>query len=179
MNDVQLMTLLRAQLIAGLTRHGQSSVPVIGSYQPTSQGRQSTPAIYFYRVQDYRYGWQSRKRVYDQPNNLITSTESQWMESTFQIYALAEYDPKNLALPNANDLTNLAAMICNSDSFVSGMRAGGAGVQRVTTIRNPFFVNDQGQFEPNPSFDITISHKREIVEQIPVAEEVDLTIYRV
>lgn len=179
MTDNQLAILIRAQLLAGLTRQGYSTLPVIAAYQPTTEGRVTEATIYFFPLPDNRYGWQHRKRTVDIDAGTITTTEGQWIESGFQFYALAPQDPTNLTLPTAKDLVNLAAMICNSEPFIQGMRAGGAGVQRVTQIRNPFFVNDQGQFESSPSFDIIISHKRSISEVTPVTLDVTCGIYRV
>lgn len=179
MTDNELGILLRAQLLAGLTRQNQSSLPVIGAYQPTTEGRESQAAIYFYPLADVRYGWQGRRREVDLQAGTITTTEQQLIESSFQVYALAPQDPTNLSLPTAKDLVNLAALICNSYPFVVGMRAGGAGIQRITQVRSPYFVNDRGQFEASPSFDITISHQRQIQEVTPVTEEVTHSIYRV
>lgn len=179
MNDNNLAILVRAQLIAGLARHGYPKLPVVANYQPTTEGRLTEAAIYFHPLADARYGWQHRTRKYNPLEGRITTTEGQWVTSSFQIYALAPQDPTNLTLPTAKDLVNLAALICNGEKFIIGMRNAGVGVQRVTQIRNPFFVNDRGEFESSPSFDIIISHKRSIEEITPVAEEVTNNIYRV
>lgn len=179
MTDNQLAILIRTQLLAGLARHGLSSVPVIASYQPTTEGAAISAAVYFFALPESRYGWQHRKRVYDDVENTITTTESQWIESGFQFFALAPQNPADTTLPTAKDILNTAALVCNSEPFVQGMRAGGAGVQRVTQIRNPYFVNDSGQFEASPSFDIIISHKRSITEITPVSETVTCKIHRV
>lgn len=179
MTDAELDILLRTQLLAGLSRQAMPLVEVVASNQPTTQGRTSTATVYFSPLTDSRYGWQGRSRQYDQQAGTITTTESQIIQSSFQLFALAPQDPEDLSLPTAKDLLNLAAMICNSQPFVIGMRSGGAGIQRVTQIRSPYFVNDQGQFEASPSFDITISHKRQIQEVTPVAEDATLSIHRV
>lgn len=179
MTDTELDILFRQQLLAGLARQGAVTVPVVAAYQPTTEGRESQAAIYFFQLADNRYGWQGRSREFSTVDGTITTTESQIILSGYQVYALAPQDPEDLSLPTAKDLVNLAAMICNSQPFVIGMREGGAGVQRVTQIRSPYFVNDEGQFEASPSFDITISHKRQIQEVTPVAEDATLSIHRV
>ncbi len=135
--------------------------------------------IYFFPISDRRYGWQYRKNQVDLEEGTITTTEGQYMESGFQFMALAPQDTDDLSLPTPKDLLNTAALICNSMPFIQGMRSGGAGVQRVTQVRNPFFVNDRGQFEASPSFDVIISHKRSIEEVTPVAVGVEHDIYRV
>ena len=179
MTDNALAILFRAQLRAGLSRAGYAALPVVASYQPTTQGRVNGPAIYFHPISDTRYGWQWRKRKYNPLTGRIDTTEAQIIESAFQVYALAEQDPSNLELPTAKDFTNIAAMICNSENFMQSMRANGAGILRVTQIRSPFFVNDEGQFEASPSFDITISHPRQLQEVTPVAADVTHFIHRV
>lgn len=179
MTDNQLEILLREQLLAGLARQGYATVPVVSSYQPTTEGRNTEATVYFFPLQDQRYGWQGRKRVVDLISGAITTTETQLMESGFQIFALAPQDPEDLSLPTAKDLVNIAAMICNSETFITAIRRAGAGVQRITQIRSPYFVNDEGQFEASPSFDIIISHKRQIQEVTPVADDVTLSIHRV
>lgn len=177
MTDNQLAILFRAQLLAGMARHGYATLPVIASYQPTTEGRATKAALYFFPLLERRYGWQGRKRLVGQET--ITTTETQIIESAFQVFALAPQDPTNLSLPTAKDLVNSAAMVCNSQVFSQAMNRQGVGVQRITQVRNPFFVNDQGQFEPSPSFDVTLSHKRQISEVTPVAKDVTLSIHRV
>lgn len=179
MTDNELAALLRAQLLAGLTRQGYPDLEVIANYQPTTQGRPTDAAVLFHPIQDYRYGWQGRKMAYNAGNDVFDTTESQIIESGFQVYALAPQDPTNLSLPTAKDLVNLAAMICNSERFMNAMRAGGAGLQRVTQIRSPFFVNGQGNFEASPSFDVIMSHTRTITETTPVIAELEQTVNQV
>ena len=179
MTDNQLAILFRGQLLSGLARHGFSKVPVVEAYQPTTQGRTTTATVYFFALPERRYGWQGRTRRVDLEKCEITTTESQWIESGFQVYALAPQDPGNLSIPTAKDLVNVAAMVCNSYVFIQAVHKGGFGVQRVTQVRDPYFVNDQGQFESSPSFDIIVTHKRQIQEVTPVAKEVTLSIHRV
>jgi len=179
MTDDQLSILLRAQIGYGLVRHGFPTVLVARAYQPTTQGRTDQATVYFFPVSDARYGWQHRTRAVDIDAGTITTTEAQWIESMVQVFALVPQNPRASIQVSAKDLVNTTAMICNSEPFVSGMRVGGAGIQRVTAIRSPFFTNDRAQFEESPSFDITISHKREITEITPVSTEVTHRIFRV
>ena len=179
MTDNQLAILFRAQLLAGLARHGLSAVPVVASYQPTSEGRVTEAAIYFFALPESRHGWQGRRRKVNLQTHKIDTTEVQIIQGGFQVFALAPQDPQNLALPTAKDLVNIAAMICNSQVFAQAMHRAGVGVQRVTEIRNPYFVNDQGQFEASPSFDIKITHQRSLSEITPVVDDFAISIHRV
>lgn len=77
MTDNQLAILFRAQLLAGLARHGLSAVPVIASYQPTSEGRATEAAIYFFALPESHYGWQGRRRKVNLQTHKIDTTEVQ------------------------------------------------------------------------------------------------------
>lgn len=179
MTDNELAALLRAQLLAGLTRQGYPDIIVQPNNQPTTQGRPSDATVMYQPIQDYRYGWQGRKMSYNAGNDVFNTTESQIIESGFQIFALVPYKEVNPYTFTAKDLVNLCAMICNSERFMNDMRAGGAGLQRVTQIRSPFFVNDQGNFEASPSFDVIMSHTRTITETTPVIAELEQTVNQV
>lgn len=179
MTDNQVSILIRTQLLAGLARRGHTTVRVLASNQPRHQGRVDGPVVYFFPVSDHRYGWQHRKQVYDALAGDITVTETQYMESMYQVMALYPQDPSNINLPTAKDLVNDAAMTVNSLTFLEAMRSGGVGVQRVSDIRNPYFTNDRGQFEASPSFDFTVSYKRVIVDAANAVDAAELNQTRV
>lgn len=178
MTDNELAILIRAQLLAGLERIGVTAA-VVANYQPTTQGRVDGPTIYFHHVADRRYGWQGKRQIYDPLQGRITRTEEQIIETTFQCMALSEADPSDLSKPTAKDLVNYAALVINSASFVEALKPHGVGVQRIMSIRNPHFVNDQGQFEASPSFDFVVTHRRAIIEQAPAANSVEVNTFRV
>lgn len=179
MNDNALKQLIRDSLLTRLAAQGLGSVLVVAANQPTSQGRTDTATVYFFPVTDARYGWQHRKLEYDQPNDEFTASESQWIESQFQLFALAPQDPENLALPTAKDLLNTVALIMNGAPFRRLLREQGVGVQRIAAIRAPYFTNDRQQFEESPSFDFTVSHKRTIIETDPVVDSTEFDQTRV
>lgn len=179
MTDNALVTLIRAALLTQLATQGQAGTLVLGSYQPTAQGRESGPAVYFFCPTDERYGWQGRTGVYNSGANAYDYTERQWHNTTFQLGALAPQDPANLTLPTPKDIVALCAMIVNGSAFRAALRAQAVGVQRVTTIRQPYFVNDREQFEASPSFDFTVSHRRTIIQQAPAVESVEVNSARV
>ena len=55
----------------------------------------------------------------------------------------------------------------------------GSGVRRITAIRRPYIVNDQGQFEMVPSFDVTITHTVQFTTTTPVVTSAQASIHRV
>lgn len=178
MNDNQLTALIRAQIIAGLSRLSVTA-SVIGNNQPTTQGRTTTATLYFSAINEQRYGWQYSRTTYDPEVMELEREEAQWLRTTYQVTALAPQDPTNLSLPTPKDLLRAASIIINGQSFIQELTKHGVGVERVTDLRNPFFVNDQGQFEASPSFDFTVTRKAAIIQEQPAFESVDCNFTRV
>lgn len=179
MTDKQLLILIRAQLLAGLVRQGDTTTQVIASHQPRSQGRADGPALYVYKLMDHRYGWQHRKQEYDAESGDISVTEKQYMETSFQVTALYPQDPADTTGPTASDLAHRAAMVVNSMLFSAALKTAGVGVQRIMDVRNPYFDNERGQFEASPSFDFTVSHTRCIVDADNAVHAAELNQTRV
>lgn len=178
MNDNALSVLIRQSLLPLLAAQGQSALPVIAAQQPTTQGREAL-GIYFFQIGDNRYGWQARYDEYDEDSGDQIHTEEQWHETTFQVMGFAPADPTDLSLPTAKDLTDLAAMLITSQAFVQALRAENVGLQRITQVRMPWFKNDQDNFEANPSFDFTVSHKRTIIQTTPSITTTEFLVTRV
>jgi hypothetical protein len=178
MTDNQLKVLIRSTLLAMLERQGVTDLPVLAGFQPTGQGR-ARKGIYFFPVDNNRYGWQHRKDRYDVPTGDQIHTETQHTLSRFQVGAFAPGDPYDIEAPTAEDLTSLAAMLISSQPFIEALTRNSAGLHRITSIRCPFFENDQGQHEAAPSFDFTVSHKRIITLTTPSVDAVEHAIIRV
>lgn len=179
MNDNALGILIRQTLLAQLAVQGYPAVRVLSNYQPTSQGRETGPVIYFFPILDNAYGWQSRSGIYDADVGEVVYTETQRYETAYQMMSLAPSDPADLSLPTAKDLLSVARQIVASQLFVNALTENKVGLQRPTQIRTPFFVNDQQQFEASPSFDFTVSRERSIIQQVPAFESTELNQTRV
>ena len=178
MNDNTLTALIRTQLLAGLSRLSITS-EVLGNQQPTTQGRTTTATLYFSAINEQRYGWQYSRTTYDPEVMELEREESQWLRTTYQVTALVPQDPRNLAIPTPKDLLRAASIIINGQSFIQALTKDGVGVERVTDLRNPYFVNDQGQFEASPSFDFTVTRKAAIIQEQPAFESVECNFTRV
>lgn len=178
MTDVELRIFLRAQLLAIMPLYGVSGVPVIASNQPTSEGRETGPAIYFHALDEQTEGWQSRG--YTKPAFTGQLTEGQIYATTMQLSVVAP-ETDDLTLPTATDICRAASMALQSRQFIDalGEQFPGAGVRRVTTIRRPYIVNDRGQFEMVPSFDVTITHTVQFTTEAPEVTSTKAVIHRV
>lgn len=178
MTDVELRAFVRAQLLAILPLYGITGVPVIASNQPTSEGRVTGPAIYFHNLDEQREGWQSRE--YQSTDEAETLTETQILASTMQISVVAP-QTEDLTKAQATDICRAASMALQSRQFLDALkdRFPGSGVRRITAIRRPYIVNDQGQFEMVPSFDVTITHTVQFTTVTPVVTSTRASIHRV
>lgn len=178
MRQKELIALVRTELLAGLARYGVSDIPVKQGYQPTTQGR-VTRCVYFWMLPTTPIGEQSRSYATDPQSLELRQTETQNLATTFQIGALIPDDPSDDAQQTAIDITILCRQIVKSQPFIRSMTAANAGVRDVTAIRNPQFVNEQDQFEYNPSFDFTITHKQSIMQLTDSISTVEFNLHRV
>lgn len=178
MTDNELKALIRRTLLQLLAQQGEPDLRVVATYQPTSQGREER-ALYFFPAGDARYGWQGRHTRYNAEQGELLSTEKQHMTTRFQLQALAPADPQNTAAPTAGDLVKLGAMLISSRSFIEALRKGGVGLERITAIRTPQFINDQGRFETVPSFDFTVSYTLTLTQTAPAIDVIEGNCYTV
>lgn len=178
MTDVELRSLLRAQLLAIMPLYGITGVPVIAQQQPTTEGRVTGPAIYFYSLDEQREGWQSRE--YRRTDEAETLTETQIFATTMQISAVSP-QTEDLTQAQVTDICCAASMALQSSQFLDALKDQfpGSGVRRVTAVRRPYIVNDQGQFEMVPSFDVTITHTVQFTTVTPVVASTRASIHRV
>lgn len=179
MRENELNTLLRGVLLDGLAARQFSTVAVKRSNQPTDQGPDSGPCLYFFVVNHHRYGSPQRSDEWDKTNECMVHTEKQWIETTYQITGSVIQNPADLESPTANDLIFHASAILQSDAAISLLRKNGVGVYRITEGRNVFFKNDRDQYEASPSFDITLTHKDVTVTTTPVISSVEAKFIRV
>jgi hypothetical protein len=165
MTDNQLFALIIATLQAGLTTQA-ITVGIQQDYQPRLQGAPLAPTLFLTKLGDHRYGTAHKKAVNTSPGQ-GTVTETQQVETTFQVGALAIQDPADTTGFTASDYANVAAQILASDVSVAAFVSAGAQILRITEVRNPQFKDERDQFEASPSFDFVLKHFRTLVNGIP------------
>lgn len=168
MTDNELIKLFLPIIKAGLIEDGFMDVSVKQSYQPTMQGINTNPTVYFFKVANKRYGFLGRKDVWNPLTSTMVHTESQYVETTFQVAALVTQNPKNTNRPTASDLVNDVASIMQSDKTRDILNKRGVGILRVMDIRNPYFFDDKDNFEASPSFDFTLQFLNDRVSTSPI-----------
>ena len=159
LTDNSLIQLFLPIINAQLTIDGFTTTVVKQSNQPTMQGINTAPTIYFFKLGDKRYGWLGRDDVWDSVHSQMVHSELQYIESAWQMSALVLQNPSDLTVPTASDLINEVSSIMQSDKTRDILNASGVGILRITDIRNPYFQDDRDNFEASPSFDITFVYE--------------------
>lgn len=176
MTDNQIIRLFLPLLKAGMTAYGY---PVIikQSYQPTEQGSDSEPQLFFTKVGDKRLGHPQRKSVWDTLLGKQIDTDTQLMEATYQLTALVRQTPTSEK--TASDYAHTAAMLMSGSEFLLALKAGGVGLLRITEVRNPYMKDDRDQFQASPSFDFTLSFNRDIIRDGKAIALIEINTERV
>lgn len=178
MTDNELIRAFWPILKDGLIAAGYTDVVSKQANQPTQQGTNTPPTVYFYKVGDKRYGFLRRDNVWNTVDGIMEHIEEQWYETTFQMSALVIQNPSNPEY-TASDLVNETAAIMQSDKTREQLLIKGIGILRVTEVRNPYFTDDRDRFEASPSFDFVLTHKQTRVTTDPVIESFEFNIKRV
>lgn len=179
MIDNQLIQLFLPIIANGLITDGFTGIQVKQFNQPTQQGANSAPAVYFSKIGDRRYGFLGRKSGWIIDDSEMLHTEFQHYETSFQIMALVRQNPNDITLPTASDLVNEVAAIMQSDATRKILNDSNVGILRVSDIRNPYFTDDQDIFEASPSFDFTLVHAQIRASTDNIISEFDFNFARV
>lgn len=168
MRDNPLFALLRAQILAGLARFDVTA-QVKQNFQPTTQGVDSGPTLYFHKIGDKRYGYPQTSEVYDADQSSFVKTTRQNYETTMQITASAPQTAADTTGLTASDLASVGADVMQDDETRAALLAAGVSVLRIANIRGLPVVDGEGQFEDVPSFDFVLKHERVSVTITPAA----------
>ena len=152
---------------AGLINDGFTNVIVGQSNQPTQQGIPTAPYVFFTKIYNKRFGFLRREDRWDAGLAGIVHTESQYLETSFQVSALALQDPEDITIPTASDLVNEVASILQSSVTLQTLNAEGIGILRITDLANPYFSDDRNNFEASPSFDFVLVYLNERTSTSP------------
>jgi hypothetical protein len=180
-NDRDLFALVRSTALPLIqAQAGLSAVAMTRKFQPRQQGAETEPVIYFVKIgPDHRHGSPRREDLYDGAGGVFGHMEKQLLESTFQFSAWIPQTPADTASLTESDVLNVVSAIMQSDAVIEAFRAAGVGVQRVTDIRNPYFVDERDRFEAEPSFDIVLTHYRNLSFTLPAVDTFEADVRRV
>lgn len=180
MTDNELIKLFLPILQAGLIANPTYSNAVVKqTNQPTAQGANSAPTLYFYKLGDpRRYGFLERNQTI-LPNGNILRTSTQRYETSFRMSALVRQNPENTNAYTASDLVNEASLILGDQDTIEQLAQVDVGILRVMSAENPYFLDDRDQHEASPFFDFTLTHARTRITSVSVIESINPGIYRV
>lgn len=154
-----------------LVADGFTGVTVKQANQPTQQGIQTNPAVYFFKVGSKRYGYLGRFDNWSADDEEMVHTESQYYESTWQVSALVLQNPATPNQYTASDLVEEVSSIMQSDQTRDILNQSGIGILRVMDLTNPYFVDDRDNFEASPSFDFTLTYENTRASTSPIISE--------
>lgn len=180
MNDKQIAALFVSQLLPRM--QAQTDLAGVGlarKYQPRQQGAATGPIVYFFKVGDHNHGSPQRRETYNEAEVIFGQTQQQLVETTYQFAAWIPQDPANTSALTESDVLNIVSAIMQSDALITAFRAAGVGIQRVTDIRNPYFVDERNRFEAEPTFDIVLTHYRILSSTLPAVDTFEANISRV
>lgn len=151
---------------------------VVQNPQPTTQGHATAPTIYFQHLFDNRVGRPKVRLEWNESTHQFDEIEDAYVESNYQISAVAP-TTSAVSASTSFDLASNAVAVLQSQKFIRQLAGIGMGIQRVSQVRNPYFVDDNKRNVPMPSFDIVFSHNRILVNGVPEIKSVDVDLKRV
>ncbi len=178
MTDNELFALLRTLILAGLTARGLAGWKVARKFQPAQTGANSAPTVYLFKLFDRRHGSPLERYEWDETAQVMRARSYQTTESTFQASILMDETTDPAAL-TASDVICMVADIMQLDAGRATLRAQNVGIQRVGEVRNPYDVNDRGQFDASPSFDFVLTYRRSLQATADHAASIEGRINRV
>lgn len=180
MKDNQLIKLIFDVLEGQQAISGIPDIEFAQAYQPTQQGVNSVSTAYLFKVGDVRIGLPLCEDKWDTDTQIMVHTETQVYQTTFQLSALSIQDPTiGEAQLTASDIVNACAYIMQSQATVEQLIAADVGILNVKEIRNPYFVDDHENFEANPSFDFTLTHKQIVISNGRVLQSTEFQVLTV
>jgi hypothetical protein len=173
--DNQIIQIFLPILKAGLTSYGFENVPVVQANQPTMEGINTEPTVYFYKVANVFHGFPGWQDNWD--GESMKHLDEQQILATFKIFALVLQFPSTPNQYTASDLVNAAASVFQSQNTVAQLKKSGIGILKISNIDNPYFADDRDQYEATPSFDFILSYKNsriltESIVQLPVGLDI-------
>ncbi len=179
MNDNVVIRHLIAAMRTGLDSLGMQSVKIKQGYQRRQGITETGPTVYLHKVIAARVGFQSRKDVFNPANNNFDHTETIWRAPTWQVDGLSTQDPSSLIQLTASDIVEATADVLQLASTRETLLRNNIGIQRITTVRQDYFLNDRERHQQRPSFDFVLVYRHEIRSTVPQVTDSRCLINRV
>lgn len=157
MTDNLLIAALIAVIQTGLSAQA-ITVGIQQSNQPTQQGVPSSDTVFLTKIGDNRYGWTYKLDNFDTNAQTMTHTETEWIETKFQVEALAIQNPANVVQLTAADYLKAVARTLQNETTINTLNSQGIGIYRIQAFKQTYFQDDKGRYESSPMFEFTVCH---------------------
>lgn len=163
MLEWQLQQLLKSTIEAGIAAWPGAALPdgiiIQQAFQPRQEGVPSGPAIFLHHKGPATpRGYPKFENYTDPDTQVFMRSETQRMESTYQIGALVPQSPDTPDQLTEVDVLNIVRRILQGTGTLAILNPQNVGVFRVSTVDSNYFSDDKSQNENNPIFDIVLTH---------------------
>lgn len=181
MTDNELIAKVSVALLARLaaTSYNLAFVGLLQNFQPTQQGVPDAACLFLHKIVDVRVGCPQRKEQWNEDTQQFDYVESEQLETTYQFTARAPQNPANDTELTAGDYLKAAARALQSDPVIISLRQQEIGVLRIGVIRGGFAINDRGDFQEEPTFDVVFTHRNTTIDSLPAIASEEIIINRV
>jgi hypothetical protein len=173
MTENQAFVIIRLELIRQLASYGYTP-SVLAGRQPSKQLLVDN-SVYLFPIGETRQGVQGR--TYKPKDGHTGHIERVQVSKTIQVQCFKNTDIQDVSALTATDLCAIVKMIIDSLPFQEAIRVRGIATHNSVPIREPEFINDNGDYEKNPSFDFDMSFTREIRPITPIIDTVTAVIH--
>ena len=169
MRDNELYIAIIAELNTLLDSQDLGDVKVSQGYPKTQQSASINRSIFIHKVTNPQVGtgyiYKGNKR-----------TQQNLRRSTFQFNALVEQDITDITSLTATDILTTAADMIQSYDGLRNLRKNGVNIERVTDVREVNFVNEKGENESSPSFDLTVNYEHIYETNTPIISGINCNL---
>lgn len=187
MIDSELFTAVRAYLVPIM-----DAAPFAGDFvivqkqQPQAQGIDNGYMVTMEKIADKRYGYPRMADIWNTELEILQHVYKQLIETTIQISAIAPRITNGITgtvsgalVATSSDVLQYVADALQNGNSVDYFRDLGAGILRVTDVRNGYFISDEERNTANVSFDLVVLHERVTITQQAEVATFEFNIRRV
>lgn len=168
-SDNQILADVNTLLEGALASRGIVGWQAAQMAQPSMQDIRNN-AVYFYKINSDRYGWQAHKNEFNAETKQMFAVESWIQRNYFQISFFLQRDPNEQTVLTeflSSDVANNLMSYFNSLIGIDALANLGYDVIPISNMREISFKTSSDIFERIPSFDIVLINTQTYKTQIP------------
>jgi hypothetical protein len=181
MLEFQLNPLLRSLINDGIASWTGTPLPagivVQKAFQPRQAGVPIAPTITVHNKGTLPRGFPKFENFTDPDTQLLMIRERQRKESTYGVGALVLQNPLLTNQLTEVDVLEIVRFILQGQKTLDVLNPMDVGVLRITQVVSNYFIDDRGQNENNPTFDIIFTFTNEVVYPANSISGIDAGVY--